>query len=204
MNSLRAADFRRMGRETMQGNFGMIFLVLLIGGAIVGALSITAIGSIIVAGPIAVGTAFVLVALTRKESVELGDMFNGFRTGFADNLLAGLLVSVFTFLWSLLFIVPGIIKSYAYSMTTYILADEPGTPAMEAISRSQEMMKGHKWQYFCMQFSFIGWILLCADTFGLAAIYVMPYMSAAQAAFYNELKKEFAPADGPMEGTVEG
>jgi len=203
MNSLRASDFRRMGRETMQGNFGTIFVVLLIGGIITGALSSTVIG-IIVAGPIAVGMAYVVLRLTRKESAELDDMFIGFRIGFSDNLIAGLLVGVFTFLWSLLLIIPGIIKSYAYSMTFYIMADEPGTPAMEAINRSQEMMKGHKWQYFCLQFSFIGWILLSIITFGLAMIYVSPYMSAAQAAFYNELKKEYAPADGPMEGTVEG
>lgn len=202
MNSLKASDFRRMGRETMQSNFGMIFLVLLIGGAIISALAFTVIGSIIVAGPLAVGMAFVLLALTRKESAELGDMFNGFKTGFADNLIAGLLVSVFTFLWSLLLVIPGIIKGYSYSMTNYILADNPGMPAMEAIKRSQDMMNGHKWRFFCLQFSFIGWMLLCVITFGLAYIYVGPYMVAAQTAFYNELKKDFDGA--PMEGTVEG
>ena len=193
MNLLRAADFRRMGRETMSGNFGTIFLVLLIQSVLMGALGATVVGSIIVAGPLSVGVACVMLALTRRESTELDDMFGGFRSGFADNLVAGLLVYVFTFLWSLLFVIPGIVKALSYSMTYYILSDNPGTPAMKAIERSQEMMRGHKWQLFCLQLSFIGWYLLVGLTCGLAAIYVAPYMASANAAFYQKLKEETEP-----------
>lgn len=193
MNQLRAADFRRMGRETMSGNFGTVFLVLLIQSVLMGALGATVVGSIIVAGPLSVGVACVMLALTRRESTELDDMFGGFRSGFADNLVAGLLVSVFTFLWSLLFVIPGIVKALSYSMTYYILSDNPGTPAMKAIERSQEMMRGHKWQLFCLQLSFIGWYLLVGLTCGLAAIYVAPYMASANAAFYQKLKEETEP-----------
>lgn len=193
MNQLRAADFRRMGRETMSGNFGTVFLVLLIQTALLSALGATFVGSIIVAGPLSVGVAYVMLALTRRENTELGDMFSGFRSGFADNMVAGLLVSVFTALWSLLFIIPGIVKALSYSMTYYILSDNPGTPAMEAIERSQEMMRGHKWQLFCLQLSFIGWYLLIGITCGLAAIYVAPYMASTTAAFYQKLKEENAP-----------
>ena len=193
MNQLRASDFRRMGRETMSGNFGTVILVLLIQSVLLSALGATVVGSIIVAGPLSVGVAYVMLALTRRESTELGDMFSGFRSGFADNLVAGLLVSVFTALWSLLFVIPGIVKGLSYSMTFYIMADNPGTPAMQAIERSQEMMRGHKWQLFCLQLSFIGWYLLIGLTCGLAAIYVAPYMASANAAFYQKLKEETEP-----------
>ena len=126
--------------------------------------------------------------LTKDEETSVGDVFAGFnKTGRA--LCLNILISVFTFLWTCLLIIPGIIKSYAYSMAFYVLADNPELTASEALAKSQSMMRGHKMDLFILELSFIGWILLTGLTFGLAAIYVVPYMSATTANFYNSIKE---------------
>jgi uncharacterized membrane protein len=90
----------------------------------------------------------------------------------------------------MLFIIPGIVKSYSSAMSYYIMCDNPEMGANEAITRSREMMNGHKWQLFCLHFSFIGWILLSMLTCGLLLFMVTPYMNAATAEFYEKLKRD--------------
>ncbi len=82
--------------------------------------------------------------------------------------------------------IPGIIKGYAYAMTPFIMAENPQMTAREAIKRSQELMDGHKWELFCLGFSFIGWNLLTVLTLGIGTFFLNPYMNAAYAAFYRE------------------
>ncbi len=99
-----------------------------------------------------------------------------------------LLMDVFTFLWTLLLIVPGIIKSISYSMSFYVLSENPDMTAQEALNESKRLMDGHKMDYFILTLSFFWWYLLEGLTFGLAAIYVYPYISATTANFYQEIK----------------
>lgn len=101
--------------------------------------------------------------------------------------IAGVLQSVYVFLWSLLFLIPGIVASYSYAMTSYILADCPEITASEAITKSKEMMSGNRFRLFCLHFSFIGWDLLCMFTFGIGNLWLIPYKQAATAAFYREI-----------------
>ena len=99
------------------------------------------------------------------------------------------LKSLFTFLWGLLFIIPGIIKSYSYKMVPYILADNPGISATEAITRSREMMNGNKGKAFLLDLSFFWWILLGIITCGLVGVFwTNPYIASTHAALYEELK----------------
>jgi uncharacterized membrane protein len=98
-----------------------------------------------------------------------------------------LLISLFTFLWTLLFIIPGIIAAISYSMAPYLLAENPDMGIGEAISRSKELMEGNKWRYFCLLLSFIGWVILSSMTFGLGFLWLNPYINAASAVFYNDL-----------------
>jgi len=86
-----------------------------------------------------------------------------------------------------LLIVPGIMASYSYAMTGYILAEHPELTAGEAIAQSKDMMAGNRWRLFCLQFSFIGWMLLSSLTFGLGNLALRPYQEAAYAAFYREV-----------------
>lgn len=103
-----------------------------------------------------------------------------------------ILVGLFTFLWSLLLYIPGIIKAFSYSMTKYILDDNPELSASEAIHRSRMMMKGHKFDLFWLYLSFIGWIILCLLTCCIGFIWLVPYMQTAEAAFYEEVKADYA------------
>lgn len=105
--------------------------------------------------------------------------------------LSKLLRALYTFLWTLLFIIPGIIASFSYSMTDYILAENTDISASEAINKSKEIMEGNRWRFFCLQFSFIGWDILAAFTFGIGYLWLTPYKQAAYAAFYREISAEY-------------
>lgn len=98
-----------------------------------------------------------------------------------------LLKGLYVFLWSLLLIIPGIIASYSYAMTGYILAEHPEMTAGEAIAASKEMMYGNRWRLFCLHISFIGWAILCALTLGIGSLWLNPYENVAEAAFYREI-----------------
>lgn len=100
---------------------------------------------------------------------------------------AQLLMSIFIMLWTFLFIIPGIIASYSYTQTFYIMLDHPDMTPMEAIRASKQMMRGHKAEYFVLQLSFLGWALLTGFTFGLLEIWLEPYMQVTFANYYNAL-----------------
>jgi uncharacterized membrane protein len=101
-----------------------------------------------------------------------------------------LLSKIFIFLWSLLLIIPGIIKSYAYRMVPYILADNPNIGAEKAIELSNEMTRGHKFDMFVLDLSFIGWYLLGTLALGIGVFLVMPYDNATNAELYLVLRND--------------
>lgn len=98
-----------------------------------------------------------------------------------------ILIGIFTMLWSLLLIIPGIIKGIAYSQTFFLLKDNPEFSALEAITESRKRMKGYKWKYFLMNLSFIGWVFIAVFTLGIGFLWLTPYISTANATFYNEI-----------------
>lgn len=119
----------------------------------------------------------------KAEFSDLFSQFDRFGAGFAQYLLR----SVYITLWSLLFIVPGLIAQYKYAMTPFIMAEHPELTASEAIKRSKQLMDGHKGELFTLDISFFGWILLCILTLNLGNLALNPYRNAAYAAFYREL-----------------
>ena len=98
-----------------------------------------------------------------------------------------IITNFFTFLWSLLFVIPGIVKIYSYSMAPFILADNPDFTAREALSKSKKIMNGHKFELFVLQLSFFWWYILDWITLGIASIYVIPYINATTTNFYNKI-----------------
>ncbi len=124
-----------------------------------------------------------LVDRTEAKIETLFAFFYNWKTTTATRFLKGL----YTFLWSLLLIIPGIIAAYSYAMTGYILAEHPELTASEAIERSKEMMSGNRFRLFCLQLSFIGWAILCTFTLGIGNLWLTPYKQAAIAAFYREI-----------------
>ncbi|MFZ7120053.1 MAG: DUF975 family protein [Eubacteriaceae bacterium] len=140
----------------------------------------------LIAGPIIYGRTFFYLNIIRNNDGKVKDVFKGFdRLG--SSLILGLLITLFTSLWTLLLIIPGIIAAIRYSMAYYLMVDYEDLSAINAISLSSEMMKGHKTRYINLIISFIGWYLLSLVTFGIALFYVIPYLSAAETVFYQEL-----------------
>lgn len=165
----------------------------LLGAAILGiGLVITVVGAVLrvfVFNPIEIGCRSFF--LRNSESpAELSEIKTGFNP-YGRNVVALLLRGIYLFLWSLLCIIPGLIKSYSYRMVPYILADDPTISGKDAITLSRQMMDGNKWKAFVLDLSFLGWHLLSAVTLGLVGIfYVFPYMSATDAELYRELKAQ--------------
>lgn len=143
----------------------------------------------ILGGVIQLGYAQFLLKQHDQQGPELNDLFSQFHRfgqGFAQKFLRGL----FVFLWGLLLIIPGLIKSLSYAMTPFIMADDPEISAMDAIAASQQLMDGHKGKLFWLRLTFFGWDLLAALTLNLGHLVLNPYKNAAEAAFYRQLVAE--------------
>ena len=195
---MRARDFRHAAWAHLHGNWGTMALSTLVFTLILGAcasLTLIAVGGvawILLGGAMFLGFSALALTTARGVAPRFEQLFDGFRN-YTSSLVLYILVWIFTLLWTLLFVIPGIIMSYAYSMSWYILADNPDMPANEARKRSIAMMRGNKWRLFCLDFSFIGWIILCALTLGILTFWIMPYMHTARAEFYQDLlAREYA------------
>lgn len=129
---------------------------------------------------------FTLRASREEETGGAETLFSCFQQ-FWRFLLAQLLMNLFITLWSLLFVIPGIIAAFAYSQTIYIMLDNPQISPLEAIGASKQLMRGHKFEYFTLQLSFLGWAYLSIFTFGLLGIWLNPYMQVTMANYYNAL-----------------
>lgn len=128
------------------------------------------------------------------RKTPLGEIFTPYKPPYLwSNIGTGFLMSLYIFLWSLLFIIPGLIKTYSYAQTLFIKAENPNIPASRAIELSRIMMDGHKFDLFYLHLSFIGWLLLSALTMNiLGIVYVFPYYYAALAFAYEEIKVDAA------------
>lgn len=182
-------ELKQNAWEQLRKSYWMVLVVTLIVTALPAASSVAIVGFII-AGPLLVGQAIYLIDMIehRTDGKKIELVIEGFKRSFVNSFVAILLIGIFTFLWSLLLIIPGIIKSLAYSMAPYIIADEPEIDAFEAIRKSQEMMRGHKMELFVLILSFIGWFFLGVLTFGVGMFFVMPYYQTTLANFYIELR----------------
>lgn len=190
------AELKAMAKEQIKGNIGTLFVITLIIAA-VSALAGLVCSLIPVVGPfvsaIVITPAFAISVLriylnmAKGQKPVAGDAFTGFND-FWSAFKVTLLVGIFTFLWSLLLYIPGIIKGLSYSQAMTIVAENPGMSAREAINRSKAMMHGHKMDLFVLGLSFIGWAILGAITLGIAYIWIVPYMSATMINFYNDIK----------------
>lgn len=124
---------------------------------------------------------------------ELDRLTYGFKMNYVNGIITMLLRAVFTALWTLLLIIPGIIKSYEYRMIPYLLAENPDMEWREAFATSKRMMHGEKWNAFILDLSFIGWQILSIITLGLVGIfYVNPYKGLTDAALYMALREKIS------------
>ncbi|OGX80044.1 hypothetical protein A6395_03625 [Exiguobacterium sp. SH31] len=142
----------------------------------------------ILIAPLTVGWSWLVLAVSRGDKPAVSKLFEPFQTGYVKHVLAPFFVGLFIFLWALLLVIPGIVKAFSYSLTNYILRDQPELSALEAITESRRMMDGHKMDAFKLVLSFIGWFFVGVLTLGIGFLYVYPYFSTTYAAFYDSLR----------------
>ena len=211
------SSIRTSAQEVLQvlQSYEQMLLLQAILLIVIGALGIWTIVTLVISGAGKLGYAIFNLKLVDHENAAASDLFSQFGrlgAGFCMNFFVGL----FTFLWTLLFVIPGIVKSFSYAMTPYILAEHPDMRARDAIAESRYLMEGNKWRLFCLHFSFIGWYLLCLApiviAFGvvytgainsfavflcillcgiiatlIGLLFLRPYQEAANAAFYRDI-----------------
>lgn len=139
--------------------------------------------------PLSYGWYYIILKIARNGEPKVEYLFEGFHD-YKRITLTFLLMQVYVYLWSLLFIVPGIVKSYSYAMTGYLLIDNPSLSYDAAIHQSSLMMKGKKWKLFLLDLSFIGWIFLSVITLEIGFIFLAPYWQTARAHFYEDLRAD--------------
>jgi uncharacterized membrane protein len=186
-------DIKRQAKANFTNQYGVsigaYILITLISGAVSG---ITfGIGALLLVPPLVVGYAYFCIRVYRGERGDIGEMFSAGFNDYGRSLGGILWMYLFTWLWSLLFIIPGIVKYFAYFMTPYILADSRNVSPTDALKLSMRMTYGHKGKIFVMYLSFIGWLLLNAVTFGLLQLlFTGPYMSTSLAGMYLEIRQD--------------
>ncbi len=184
-------ELRLMAREQLKGNWGIPILVSFLFTFIISIPgSVRDVGgllALLVTGPMTLGQIQYFTRFSDGEKPPVEALFGGFKQ-FVPAMLLQLIVTVLVVLWSLLLIVPGIIAALGYSQAFYILNDNPGIEAMEALRRSKNMMEGYKSKLFMMWLSFIGWGLLCILTLGIGFLWLAPYIQLSLVHFYADLK----------------
>lgn len=138
--------------------------------------------------PFYVGVYWFYLDMVRGKGPKIGDAFLTYNDFYSTLKLLGasIMQFVYTFLWSLLLVIPGVIKSIAYSQMFYLLRDHPEYSINEAITESRKRMNGLKTKYFLLILSFIGWSFLAMFTMGIGFLWLVPYFTATMATFYNE------------------
>lgn len=196
-----SGEYRQEARERLSGSWGKFALLYLIIGIATMVISlIPFIGTaaeILLSGPIALGVTFCMLRLFQGEPMVLEDAAEGFRN-FVPALLVYLLVMIFSLLWGLLLIIPGIVAGYSYIMSFYILVENPDMAPMDVLRRSKEMMKGHRMDLFILHLTFAGWAVLAVLTLGIGTLWLTPYITAANTAFYLDLKSGYEPSREPV------
>ncbi len=192
------AELKANAKSSLKGNWGTAVLVTLIFTVIMGlagfilgiipvlGLILPILFSLFVSPALSLGLYSYFMKVARNEVGSVNDLFSKFGLWLKGFVLV-FLIGLFTWLWSLLLIIPGIIASYRYSQAFYILLDNPELSPLEAINKSKEMMNGHKMEFFVLQLSFIGWAILAAIPFAIGYLWLMPYVAVTYVNFYKEL-----------------
>ncbi|HTB25504.1 MAG TPA: DUF975 family protein [Puia sp.] len=185
----------RAARESLKGKWGLAILTFLIYTLFTSATgSVASSGSnitfsllnIIIGGPFALGAAIFSLSISRGKEPMLEQIFQGFNR-FSDAFVAYLLIVVYVLLWTLLLIVPGIIAALGYSMTFYIMTDDPLIRPQDALKKSKSMMNGHKLKLFYLFLRFLLLGLLCILTLGIGFLWLIPYIHVTMAKFYDDI-----------------
>lgn len=192
ISNYTCSELRENARDLLTGKWNDIVICTLIYFVITGSFGLVTkifgpfagIFIFVIQGPMMLGYSGICLKIMRNEKFEIGDLFKGFDN-FTNALVLQLLIILYTFLWSLLFFIPGIIASLSYSQSFFILYDNPEISPQDAIAHSKTIMKGNKGKLFILYLSFIGWSILCFFTFGIGSLWLIPYINVTIAVFYK-------------------
>ena len=180
INVLIAGGVQVIVRVSSEEAFLMMFMSLV-------SIAVT----ILLTNIVAMGSATWFHRSIKTEGLKMEEMFWPFKEDYGGNVLMMFLIWLYTALWSMLFVIPGIVKGYSYSLAMYIKSENPQISASQAIELSKKMTNGRKMDLFVLDLSYIGWFLLSGITFNILGIlYVLPYYQAAKAFAYEEIKEE--------------
>lgn len=196
-------NYKKIAEEKMTKQNHMHAVVYLVYGAIIGAFTSMTFGvaTLIISGPLQYGYSKYIIEVSEDKVGKIETLFVGIND-FVRYMILGILRGIFIFLWSLLFIIPGIIKAFSYSMAYYIMIDDPKIEGSEAITKSMELMKGHKMELFNIYLSFILKILLGLVTFCIYFLWLMPTLELAKYEFYLDLVGKSKKKTEVIDGTV--
>ena len=211
------SEIRKEARSLMSGNWGSAVAMMLTYNLIVGSITFTTvfIGTIVetqigdthgsltrlldipinlfISFPLAFSLVLLFIGFVRGENrLSVGGIFKAFKSPhYLNSIGVYFFVGLFTALWTLLFIIPGIIKSLSYALAPYILADNPELSANEAIDESMAMMDGHKMDLFLIQLGYAALAILSLLALGIPLLWLDPYYKVVYAKFYEEVKAEY-------------
>lgn len=200
-----ASEIRSAARAALRGHWGEAAMLTFVYSLICGLFSATTsaafdlitpgLGTLVSILLYPMGWSFAIMFLMNSRGEEdpfsIGHLFDGYKD-FKRITLTALLQTIYIVLWTLLLIIPGIVKSMSYAMTYFILKDHPELKYNSAIELSMKMMEGHKWELFWLYLTFIGWGILCIFTLGIGFFWLNAYISASIAQFYEQVKEEYA------------
>lgn len=204
---MNRSELKAKARESLNGNYGesiklfFLYILVCLGLTIAVAIIIenvqisdflamilAIIPSLIIYG-LYIGFFSFFLKLSRNEEVSCKELFKH-KNLFWVTIGATLMASIFSFFGTLLFIIPGIIIALSYSMVYFVIVDNPEIGIMDALRKSKEIMEGHKFDYFVLNLSFIGWYILSYFTLGILLLWLAPYIMVTTANFYNEIKEQ--------------
>lgn len=174
--------------KTQEGIITFIVLFVIMMVVVVIAMAIAILIDVFICNPLEIGCKRFYVR-NLNETAQIGNIGYAFDNNYKNIAKTMFFRDLYTVLWTLLFIIPGIVKAYEYQMIPYLLAENPQMTKEQAFAESKRMMKGQKWRSFVLDLSFIGWNILSALTLGILGIfYVQPYIDATHAALYEALR----------------
>ena len=201
---MNRALLKQNAKKSLQGKYGdaiallgIMFAISFALGLVIGFLgleenlasTLSDLSSLLISCALGFGMTSYFLKISRNEPVTYNELFSKTNM-FVSYLSISLLVGLFTFLWTLAFIIPGIIASLSYSMVFFVKLDNPDMGAMDVLRKSKQIMSGHKMDLFVLGLSFLGWTILGVFTLGILYLWLIPYMQVTYANFYNSIKDE--------------
>lgn len=193
-------ELKMAAKQLMGKNYWPLLGAILVAGGILAAASYVGVVGAVFVAPVSMGLLCYIVSMAQGQRAAFSTLFSeGFRGEYYLRRVGGIAwMYLFSFLWSLLFFIPGIVKSYSYALTPYLLATHPEIGAKQALKLSMKLMNGKKGELFLLDLSFLGWILLSGLTCGVLSIfYVSPYQTTTKTLWMRQLVAQ-AEANGEL------